>query len=216
MAAHHDLSALSGIGETLWYVATWRGRWLAPIGLSAAALKCGVRERWIGWDCRTQFDRLKLIANHSRFLILPEDIRRHFAQLGEADYTEPTRIAHGRIETRSIWTSIALNDSLDFPDVGQTGLIKRTSIDKNLWAAATSGPSVLPAARRSNARPSSCWRSIAATGASKAGTPSSTGTMTRISAASAPATAPLTSRTCTASRSACSNPSRNRIRISLK
>jgi hypothetical protein len=72
MAAHHYLGALSGIGETLWYVATWRGRWLAQIGLSAAALKCGVRDRWIGWDFRTQFDRLKLVANNSRFLILPE------------------------------------------------------------------------------------------------------------------------------------------------
>lgn len=71
MAAHHYLGALAGIGETLWYVATWRGRWLAQIGLSAAALKCGVRDRWIGWDFRTQFDRLKLVANNSRFLILP-------------------------------------------------------------------------------------------------------------------------------------------------
>lgn len=72
MAAHHYLGELPKIGETLWYVATWRGRWLAQISLSAAALKCAARDRWIGWDFRTQFDRLKLIANNSRFLILPE------------------------------------------------------------------------------------------------------------------------------------------------
>lgn len=72
MAAHHYLGALPKIGETLWYVATWRGRWLAQISLSAAALKCGARDAWIGWDFRIQFDRLKLIANNSRFLILPE------------------------------------------------------------------------------------------------------------------------------------------------
>lgn len=72
MAAHHYLGDLPKIGETLWYVATWRGRWLAQISLSAAALKCAARDRWIGWDHRTQFDRLKLIANNSRFLILPE------------------------------------------------------------------------------------------------------------------------------------------------
>ncbi|MFU3625524.1 Druantia anti-phage system protein DruA [Pseudomonas aeruginosa] len=71
MAAQHYLGALPKIGETLWYVATWRGRWLAQIGLSAAALKCGVRDAWIGWDFRSQFGRLKLIANNSRFLILP-------------------------------------------------------------------------------------------------------------------------------------------------
>lgn len=71
MAAHHYLESSPKIGETLWYVATWRGRWLAQISFSAAALKCGVRDEWIGWDFRTQFDRLKLIANNSRFLILP-------------------------------------------------------------------------------------------------------------------------------------------------
>lgn len=61
---------------------------------------------------------------------LAQDIRRYFAQRGEADYAEPTRIAHGRIETRRIWTSTALNDYLDFPHLGQIGLIERESIDK--------------------------------------------------------------------------------------
>ncbi len=42
---------------------------------SAAALKCGVRDRLIGWDFRSQYGRLKLIANNSRFLIL-RDWRR--------------------------------------------------------------------------------------------------------------------------------------------
>ena len=72
LTQHHYLGALPKIGETLWYVATWRGQWLAQLSVSAAALKCGVRDRWIGWDFRTQYDRLKLIANNSRFLILPE------------------------------------------------------------------------------------------------------------------------------------------------
>lgn len=72
MAQHHYLGALPKIGETIWYVATWQDQWLAQIGFSAAALKCGARDRWIGWDFRTQYDRLRLIANNSRFLILPE------------------------------------------------------------------------------------------------------------------------------------------------
>jgi hypothetical protein len=72
MAQHHYLGALRKIGETLWYVATWREQWVAQLSLSAAALKCGVRDRWIGWDFRSQYGRLKLIANNSRFLILPE------------------------------------------------------------------------------------------------------------------------------------------------
>ena len=72
MAAHHYLGDLAKIGETIWYVATWRDQWVAQLNISAAALKCGVRDRWIGWDFRTQYDRLKLIANNSRFLILPD------------------------------------------------------------------------------------------------------------------------------------------------
>lgn len=72
MARHHYLGDLPKIGKTLWYVATWRGQWLAQLTLSAAALKCGVRDRWIGWDFRSQYDRLNLIASNCRFLILPE------------------------------------------------------------------------------------------------------------------------------------------------
>jgi len=72
LALHHYLGDLPKIGETMWYVATWRDQWVAQLSVSAAALKCGVRDRWIGWDFRSQYGRLKLIANNSRFLILPE------------------------------------------------------------------------------------------------------------------------------------------------
>jgi hypothetical protein len=72
MAAHHYLGAVPKIGETLWYVATWQDQWVALISLSGAAWKCAVRDRWIGWDFRSQYGRLRLIANNSRFLILPD------------------------------------------------------------------------------------------------------------------------------------------------
>ena len=73
MAAHHYLGFLPKIGQTLWYVATYYGEWVALLTFSAAAWKCAVRDRWIGWDFHRQYDydRLKLIANNSRFLILP-------------------------------------------------------------------------------------------------------------------------------------------------
>ncbi len=71
MQAHHYLGALPKIGETLWYVATWREAWVALLSFSAAAWKCAVRDRWIGWPFRHQYDRLSLLANNSRFLILP-------------------------------------------------------------------------------------------------------------------------------------------------
>ncbi len=77
MAQHHYLGDRAKIGESIWYVATWREQWVAQINVSAAALKCGVRNRWIGWDFGTQYDRLRLIANNSRFLILPDWRRRN-------------------------------------------------------------------------------------------------------------------------------------------
>ncbi|MBK1725241.1 ISAs1 family transposase [Thiocystis violacea] len=47
------------------------------------------------------------------------DIRLHFAERGEADFREPLNLEHGRLESRAIWTSTALNDDLDFPLTGQ-------------------------------------------------------------------------------------------------
>jgi hypothetical protein len=72
MAEHHYLGALPKIGETLWYIAELNGQWMALLSFSAAALKCQVRDVWIGWGSRHQYDRLKLVTNNSRFLILPQ------------------------------------------------------------------------------------------------------------------------------------------------
>jgi hypothetical protein len=72
MREHHYLGSLPKISETLWYIATWRDQWVALLSFSASALKCAARDRWIGWDWRHQYDRLKLIVNNSRFLILPD------------------------------------------------------------------------------------------------------------------------------------------------
>jgi hypothetical protein len=72
MAAHHYLGALPKIGHTLWYVATWQGQWLALLSFSAAAWKCAARDAWIGWAFRHHYDRLHLIVNNRRLLILPE------------------------------------------------------------------------------------------------------------------------------------------------
>lgn len=72
MDEHHYLGRLPKISETLWYVALWSDQWVALLSFSAAAWKCSARDRWIGWTPRHQYDRLKLLANNSRFLILPD------------------------------------------------------------------------------------------------------------------------------------------------
>jgi len=72
MQEHHYLGSLPKISETLWYAATFADQWVALLSFSAAALKCSARDRWIGWNFRHQYDRLKLVTNNSRFLILPD------------------------------------------------------------------------------------------------------------------------------------------------
>jgi len=79
MQSYHYLGALPKIGNTIWYVATNNDEWVALISYSAAALKCGVRDQWIGWGYRHQYDRLHLVANNSRFLILPQHHHRNLA-----------------------------------------------------------------------------------------------------------------------------------------
>ena len=61
---------------------------------------------------------------------LTQDIRLAFENRQAPDYSEPYTLAHGRIESRSIWTSTLLNGYLDFPFVGQIFAIQRHTIDK--------------------------------------------------------------------------------------
>ena len=84
MQAHHYLGALPKIGETLWYVASWcQEEWVALLSFSArfsaAALKIAARDRWIGWSSRQQYARLHLLANNSRYCVLPAWHRANLA-----------------------------------------------------------------------------------------------------------------------------------------
>lgn len=79
MEFHHYLGFLPKIGNTIWYVALFEKSWVALLSFSAAALKCGVRDKWISWSFRHQYDRLNLIANNSRFLILPHCHQKNLA-----------------------------------------------------------------------------------------------------------------------------------------
>ena len=71
MKAHHYLGFRCLIGEGIRYIAVYRGYWLALLGWAAAALCCGPRDKWIGWSSKFREQRLFLVANNVRFLILP-------------------------------------------------------------------------------------------------------------------------------------------------
>ena len=72
MAQHHDLGFKQVAGRGLRYVAEYEGEWLALVGWQTGVFQCRPRARWRGWHKAVQFRRLHLIANHTRFSVLPE------------------------------------------------------------------------------------------------------------------------------------------------
>jgi hypothetical protein len=68
----HYLSYRSPVGENLQYLARERtGRPVACVLFGAAAWQCADRDQHIGWDAATRATRLHLLANNSRFLVMP-------------------------------------------------------------------------------------------------------------------------------------------------
>ena len=55
MRQHHYLGLERIIGESLCYVASVGQEWVALLGWGSAALKCGVRDGWIGWEPALQW-----------------------------------------------------------------------------------------------------------------------------------------------------------------
>lgn len=72
MDKHHYLGFRGMVGGGLRQVAEAPdGTWVALLGWCAGAFKVKVRDAWIGWAREIQFRRLHLVANNSRFLVLP-------------------------------------------------------------------------------------------------------------------------------------------------
>ena len=61
---------------------------------------------------------------------LLDDLRLFFQDRKQPDFVMHDPPDHGRIETRNIWTTTALNGYLNFPHVAQAFAIERLTIDK--------------------------------------------------------------------------------------
>ena len=72
MNQRHYLGFNGFVGRGLRYIAEHQGEWLALAGWQGGVFKCQPRDRWIGWKKAQQFRRLHLIANNTRFLLLPD------------------------------------------------------------------------------------------------------------------------------------------------
>jgi predicted transposase YbfD/YdcC len=78
-------------------------------------------------DQRKAHYHFSVKGNQPRLL---DDLTFFFKDRQEPDFVEVTPADHGRIETRKIWTTAALNGYLDFPHVGQAFAIERERINK--------------------------------------------------------------------------------------
>ena len=79
MGRYHYLGDRPIVGEHLLYAALLDGELVALLGWASAALRAPLREEYVGWDEATKRQRLHLIANNIRFLILPWVRVRHLA-----------------------------------------------------------------------------------------------------------------------------------------
>ena len=68
---YHYLGYGVSVGPNIKYFVHVRDELIACMAFSGAAWKVGVRDRWIGWSHEQREQRLHLIVNNTRFLILP-------------------------------------------------------------------------------------------------------------------------------------------------
>lgn len=67
----HYLHNAKAIGRVLRYVAEYRGQWVAVLTFCSAALHLKPRDQFLHWLARQVKERRHLIAQNSRFLVLP-------------------------------------------------------------------------------------------------------------------------------------------------
>jgi hypothetical protein len=70
LGREHSLGASPPVGRTLTQVVHHHGRWVALLGWGPAALKLADREAWIGWTEGQRAERLGLVVQNRRFLVL--------------------------------------------------------------------------------------------------------------------------------------------------
>ena len=76
---YHYLGLPKLVGEHLRYLVYLDGQVVACIAWASAAFKVKSRDDYIGWSIKTRRERLHLIANNARFLILPWIRVKHLA-----------------------------------------------------------------------------------------------------------------------------------------
>lgn len=71
LQAHHYLHGDPAVGKVLRYVAEYQGQWVALLTFCSAAFHLKPRDKFLHWSAREVTQRRHLIAQNSRFLVLP-------------------------------------------------------------------------------------------------------------------------------------------------
>jgi len=71
LTEHHYLHGDPAVGKVLRYVAEYRGHWVALLTFCSAAYHLKPRDKFLQWSAREVTQRRHLIAQNSRFLVLP-------------------------------------------------------------------------------------------------------------------------------------------------
>jgi hypothetical protein len=71
MEKEHYLGNANAVGQVLRYVAEYQGQWVGALTFCSASLHLKPRDRLLNWSAREVPQRRHLIAQNSRFLILP-------------------------------------------------------------------------------------------------------------------------------------------------
>ena len=88
----HHLGAGRQVGRTLVQIVHHRERWTAILVWGPAAMKFIDRDEWIGWTSRQRAERLGLIVQNRRFLLLTLALSMHESGTPVA-ITSPPKIA---------------------------------------------------------------------------------------------------------------------------
>ena len=177
LRAFHYLGAVAVVGESLWYEATLGDEVVAVMVWGAAALRNAPRDQYVGWDAPTRIGRLSLVANNTRFLILPwvkvpnlaSQILAHTVRRLSADwqhtYGHPVRLAETFVDAGRFRGTCYR--AANWREVGQTGGYSRRgasytvngqpkrvfvyALDRHARAALTAACEPTPAAAKKRA-----------------------------------------------------------------
>jgi len=89
---YHYLGLSTLVGPHIRYLIEFEGGWLAAMGFCGAAWALRPRDEWIGWTRTQRQQRLHLVVNQARFLILPwvhsKNLASHLLSLSARQLTQ--------------------------------------------------------------------------------------------------------------------------------